>query len=386
MKRHFFILSLALLSMASYAKKPQEAPKPEQPYTFTDVIVSNESPVKDQNNSGTCWSFAGIGFIESDLMQKGKGVHDLSEMWIVRYTYIGKATKYLRMHGGSGLSQGGATHDVFNVIDKWGIVPEEVYAGLNYGTDAHVHGELDAAIKGYMDGIVKNLNRTISTSWLDGLNGILDAYLGAVPETFEYQGKTYTPKSFAAELGIKGSDYQSYTSYTHHPFGTEFAIEVPDNWDWGLSMNVPLDEMIEIIDKAIEDGGTVLWASDVSEPGFQYNKGFCVLAELNIDNIADSEKAKWSDLTEVEMQRELLKFTGPVKEEVVTQESRQKEYDNYQTTDDHGMVITGIAKDQNGNKFYRVKNSWNTENIYDGYFYVSEPFVRAKTMNIVVKK
>lgn len=387
--KKILIVALALASVASYAKGPKskkEAKKPEAAYVFTDIKTAPESPVKDQANSGTCWAFSGLGFIESDLMRQGKGEYDLSEMWISRHTYLEKARKFLRMHGKSNLGQGGATHDVFNVIDKYGIVPEEVYTGLNYGTTQHIHGELDAAIIAYMNAIVTNPNRKISTAWEAGLNGILDAYFGEVPETFVYNGKEYTPKSFAAELGIKGSDYQSYTSFTHHPFGAEFALEVPDNWAWGMSMNVPIDEMTVIIDKAINNGESVFWASDVSEPGFQYNKGFCVLAEMDVKNIADSEKAKWSELTEAEMRREMMKFETAVTEEEVTQESRQAEFDNFQTTDDHGMVITGVAKDQNGNKFYRVKNSWAADNVYGGYFYVSEPFVRAKTMNIMVKK
>ncbi len=379
-----FILAFALLSVSVYAQKGDSEPIVD--YVFTDIKTAPETPVKDQANSGTCWSFAGLGFIESDLMRKGKGEHDLSEMWIVRNTYLAKALKYARMHGHSNLGQGGATHDVFNVIDKYGIVPEEVYTGLQYGTDEHIHGEVDALIIGYMENVVKNKNRTLSDSWVDGLNGILDAYFGEIPEEFTYKGKKYTPESFAKELGIKGSDYQSYTSFTHHPFGSEFAIEVPDNWSWDRSKNVEIDELINIIDTALENGQSVLWASDVSEPGFQYNRGFAVLAEMDIKNLQDSEKAKWSALNDRERRSQLMQFSAPVTEEEVTQESRQIEFDNYQTTDDHGMVITGIAKDQFGNKFYRVKNSWNTDNVYDGYFYVSEPFVRAKTMNIVVNK
>ncbi len=377
------LLAFALLSVGAYAQRGESKPVE---YVFTDIKTAPETPVKDQANSGTCWSFAGLGFIESDLMRKGKGEHDLSEMWIVRNTYLAKALKYARMHGHSNLGQGGATHDVFNVIDKYGIVPEEVYTGLQYGTDEHIHGEVDALIIGYMENVVKNKNRKLSTSWVDGLNGILDAYFGEVPEEFTYRGKKYTPKSFAEAMDIKGSDYQSYTSFTHHPFGTEFAIEVPDNWSWDRSKNVEIDELMEILDSALERGESVLWASDVSEPGFQYNRGFAVLAEMDIKNLQDSEKAKWSALNDRERRSQMMQFSAPVTEEKVTQESRQAEYDNYETTDDHGMVITGIAKDQFGNKFYRVKNSWNTDNVYDGYFYVSEPFVRAKTMNIVVNK
>ncbi len=384
--KKIFIIALALAPMLSYAKKPAKAEEPQPAYTFTDVKINPATPVKDQASSGTCWSFSGIGFIEGDLLAQGKGEYDLSEMWIARHTYFEKAVKYARMHGTINLGAGGATHDVYNMIDKYGIVPEEVYTGLHYGTDEHRHGELDGVILAYMESVIKNNNRTLTTAWQDGLNGILDAYLGELPESFVYEGKEYTPREFADMLGIKGSNYQSYTSFTHHPFGTEFAVEVPDNWAWCPSINVPIDEMIEIMDKAIEDGGSVLWASDVSEPGFQYNKGFAVLPEMDLKNMNDSEKAKWSNLTQREMMRQMMNFETAVEEEVVTQESRQAGFDNYTTTDDHGMVITGVAKDQNGNKFYKVKNSWAADNIYDGYFYVSEAFVKAKTMNIVVKK
>ncbi len=385
--KKLIILALAILPMMAIAqKKSKKESKDKGAYTFTEVITSPESSVKNQASSGTCWSFAGIGFIEGELIGEGKGEHDLSDMWIVRHTYFEKALKYARMHGKINLSAGGATHDVYNMIDKYGIVPEEVYTGLQYGTTRHQHAELDGAILAYMNNVIANKNRSLSTAWVDGLNGILDAYLGELPTEFEYQGKTYTPRSFADELGINGSDFQSYTSFTHHPFGVEFAIEVPDNWAWGVSKNVELDELIKVIDTALENGKSVMWAADVSEPGFQYNKGFAVLAETELANMSDSEKAKWSNLSPAEMRSQIMSFNEPVTEKTVTQENRQREFDNYQTTDDHGMVITGIAKDQNGNKFYRVKNSWGADNVYGGYFYASEAFVRAKTMNIVVTK
>lgn len=381
-------ICLALIPMATMAQKKVKSEKeaPKKGYVFTDVKVNQATSVKNQASSGTCWSFSGLATVESELIKRGKGEYDLSEMWIVRHTYFDKAVKYARMHGAIGLSAGGATHDVFNVIDRYGIVPEEAYKGLNYGTDKHLHGELDCTIKAYMDAIISNPNKSLSTAWQAGLNGILDAYLGAVPEKFTYKGKEYTPKTFVAELDLKGSDFQSYTSFTHHPFGEEFAIEVPDNWAWGSSKNVPLDELISIIDKALENGSSVLWATDVSERGFQYNKGFAVMPEINVNEMSDSEKAKWSTLTDKERNAELFKFETIVPEIIVTQESRQKGFDNYQTTDDHGMEIVGWATDQNGNKYYKVKNSWSGDGVYGGYFYASVPFVKAKTMNIVVPK
>lgn len=387
MKKTLLLVCLVAVALSASAQK-KAATKEVAPvgYKFTEVANVPVSPVKDQASSGTCWSFSGLGFLESELLKNGKGEQDLAEMWIVRHTYFDKAVKYARMHGTINLGGGGATHDVFNVIDKYGIVPENVYPGLEYGTEKHLHGELDKTVKAYMDAVISNPNRKLSAAWQDGLNGILDAYLGAVPETFVIEGKSYTPKSYAAQLGLKGSDFQSYTSFTHHPYGEPFAIEVQDNWAWCPSMNVPLDQMIAIIDKTLENGSAVLWASDVSEPGFQYNKGFAVLPATKLADMSASEKAKWSALNAKELTAQVMKFETPVDEVIVTEQSRQEGFDNYQTTDDHGMVIVGTATDQNGTKYYKVKNSWADSNIYKGYFYVSVPFVKAKTMNIVVPK
>lgn len=389
MKKVLLLAALAVVALGASAQKKKKADEPKKiGYTFTDQKINPATSVKNQAASGTCWSFSGLAFVESDLIKNGKGEHDLSEMWIVRHTYLDKAIKYARMHGTVNFAGGGATHDVFNVIDQYGIVPEEAYKGLNYGTTKHQHGELDNALKAYMDAVIKNPNKTLSTAWIAGVNGILDAYLGEVPEKFTYQGKEYTPKSFAAELGLKGSNYQSYTSFTHHPFGTEFAVEVPDNWAWCLSKNVPLAELISIIDKTLENGGTILWASDVSEKGFQHNKGFAVLPNWEtVDmELAGSEAAKWTTMTAKEKEDARTKFDSVLPEMEVTQESRQKGFDNYQTTDDHGMQIVGTAIGADGKKYYKVKNSWDTGNLYGGYFYVSVPFVAAKTMNIVVAK
>lgn len=388
MKKTLFTLTLVCLCAAGFSSSKTSAKKAETPkgYVFTDVKINPATSVKNQASSGTCWSFSGLAFVESELLNNNKGEHDLSEMWVVRHTYFDKAIKYARMHGAANLAGGGATHDVFNVIDRYGIVPEEAYTGLNYGTEKHQHGELDKTIKAYMDAIISNPNKTLSTAWKAGLDAILDVYLGKVPEKFTYRGVEYTPRSFADSLGLKGSDFQSYTSFTHHPFGVSFAVEVPDNWEWAVSKNVPLDELISIIDNALENGRTVLWASDVSEKGFQYNKGLAIMPDWNEQNMDDSEKAKWSALTDKEKDAARLAFETIVPEIKITQDDRQKWFDNYQTTDDHGMQIVGTAVDQNGTKYYKVKNSWGDGGLYNGYFYASVPFVAAKTMNIVVKK
>ncbi len=375
--------------MVAFGLSAQADNKTEEvktPYQFTAVNDLSATSVKDQYSSGTCWSFAGIGFLESELLRMGKGEYDLSEMWIARHAYHDKADKYVRLHGKGNFSQGGATHDVFNAVREYGIVPEEMYSGLQYGTAKHEHSEVEAVLKGYMDAVVTNPNGRLSTAWLDGVDGILDAYLGEVPETFIYNGKEYTPQSFAEELGLNMDDYVSITSFTHHPFYTQFAVEVPDNWAWGLSYNVPLEEMMEIIDNALLNGYSVEWAADVSEPGFQYSKGFAVIPAGTSSEASDLEWAKWETMSSNSRRAMIAKATEPIEEMEITQELRQEGYDNYETTDDHGMLITGIFTDQNGNTFYKVKNSWDVSNIYDGYFFASAPFVAYKTMNIVVHK
>lgn len=380
------LITLSLLVAVSMAGA-QEAPKqPVNPYEFTIVKEVATTPVKDQSASGTCWSFAGNGFLEDELLRAGKGEYDLSEMWIVRNAYIDKAVKYVRFHGNCHFGGGGATHDVTNMSKKYGIVPEEAYAGLNYGSDKHRHAELDAVLLAYLDAVVKNPNKKLTSAWLPGYVAILDAYLGEAPEEFTYQGKTYTPMTFAQSLGLNMDDYVSVTSFSHHPYYTEFAVEVPDNWMNDLSYNIPLDEFVALFDQAIEGGYSIAWSSDVSEPGFQYRKGFAIVPSDVAEGAGGTELSKWVALSPQEKQARLLTMTEPAKEMDITPEMRQEAYDNYETTDDHGMVITGIATDQLGNRFYKVKNSWNTNQLYDGYFYASKPFVAYKTMSIMVHK
>ena len=386
MKKLVMTVAALMVAFGLSAQADNKTEEVKTPYQFTAVNDLSATSVKDQYSSGTCWSFAGIGFLESELLRMGKGEYDLSEMWIARHAYHDKADKYVRLHGKGNFSQGGATHDVFNAVREYGIVPDEVYSGLQYGTAKHEHSEVEAVLKGYMDAVVTNPNGRLSTAWLDGVDGILDAYLGEVPETFIYNGKEYTPQSFAEELGLNMDDYVSITSFTHHPFYTQFAVEVPDNWAWGLSYNVPLEEMMEIIDNALLNGYSVEWAADVSEPGFQYSKGFAVIPAGTSSEASDLEWAKWETMSSNSRRAMIAKATEPIEEMEITQELRQEGYDNYETTDDHGMLITGIFTDQNGNTFYKVKNSWDVSNIYDGYFFASAPFVAYKTMNIVVHK
>ena len=369
----------AILSSSMYAQD-------NDGYQFTTVKEVKISPVKNQNRTGTCWCFSGLGFLESELLRMGKGEYDLSEMFIVNHSYKDKADKYVRLHGYLNFAQGGSFGDVLYAAKHYGLVPESVMNGLNYGETMHVHGEMESAAANYLKAIIKNPNRKLSTAWKKGFDGIIDAYLGELPEKFTYNGKEYTPKSFAEELGLNIDDYVSLTSFTHHPFYSAFPIEVQDNWRWDLSYNLPIDELMQVFDNAINNGYSVAWASDVSEKGFSRN-GIAVAADIESMERSGSDQDRWLGLSQTQKDQEIKKMLEkPCQEIKVTQELRQEEYDNYKTTDDHGMLIYGIAKDQTGKKFYMVKNSWGTDNKYKGTWYASETFVAFKTMNIVVHK
>ncbi|NPA37580.1 MAG: aminopeptidase [Chlorobi bacterium] len=388
MKTRFLSLLIVFaFTVSLWAQDNKETKKKEEGYQFTTIVDLPATSVKDQYRSGTCWSFSTISFLESEMLRLGRDSVDLSEMFVVRHCYSDKATKYVRLHGSLNFGGGGAFHDVTYVLKKYGFVPEDAYPGLNYGQDKHVHGELDEVLKDYVQGVVKNPNKELSTAWHNGFDGILDAYFGKLPVEFEYKGKTYTPQSYAKEVvGLNPDDYVEITSYTHHPFYTKFAIEVPDNWLWDDVYNVPLDELKEIMHYALEKGYTIAWGADVSEKGFSHRNGIAIVPETDIKEMSGSEREKWEKLTPAERKARAYSFDGPVKEKVITQEMRQKAFDNYKTTDDHGMHITGMVKDQTGKIFYKVKNSWNTNNKYKGYFYASEPFVLYKTMDIMIHK
>jgi len=385
--RNLFLLGLVLASFIVSAQDKSEVEK-EKGYQFTPLKEIPCTPVKDQYRSGTCWSFSGLGFLEAEMLRLGKPAVDLSEMFIVNHTYSDKATKYVRLHGSLNFGAGGAFHDVTNMIKKYGIVPDEIYNGLNYGEEKHIHGELDRLLLENVKAVVENPNKKLTNVWHDAVDGTLDTYLGKLPEKFQYQGKEYTPKSFAQEfIGLNLDDYVEITSYTHHPFYSKFIIEIPDNWSWDEVYNVPLNEMNEIIDNAVNSGFTVGWAADVSEKGFSTSKiGVAVIPEVDKASMTDAEIAKWEKMNEKEKNEDLYKLTKPGKEKEITQEMRQIDFDNYQTTDDHGMLIVGTAKDQNGNLYYKVKNSWGDYNDYHGFFYASKPYVAFKTMSIMVHK
>lgn len=344
-------------------------------YQFETLIDIEATEVKNQYSSGTCWSYATSSFIESEMVRMGRQPIDLSEMFTVRQVYIDKAEKYVRLHGYLNFAQGGALPDVLYVIDKYGAVPEEAYEGLNYGTELNEHSELEMALKGILDAVIKNENRSgITPVWKEAFTAYLDTYLGEYPEEFEYEGKMYTPRTFADRVvGIDPDDYVQLTSWTHHDFDTEVQIQVQDNWTWGSSINIELDEMMDNIDNALAEGYTVAWAADVSEDGFSVRNGVAIVPE------------GWDDMNRSE--REAC-FSNPVPQMEITQEIRQAAYDNYETTDDHAMQITGKVQDQNGDIYYIVKNSWGeiSNDYKDGYIYVSDDYVRYKTISVMLHK
>ena len=383
------MLSLIALCLALTAGAQTADTTSAEGYRFTDTKIIPTTAVKDQSRSGTCWCYSTLSFLESEILRAGGPELDLSEMWIVRHSFMDKAEKYVRMHGSLNFAEGGASHDVTEGIKAHGIVPFEVYPGLNYGTEKPDFHELSVVLKAYLDAVVKTGDKSgkaLSTAWKRGFDAILDEYFGPLPETFTYEGKEYTPETFAAQLPIDLDNYIDISSFTHHPFYTQFIIEVPDNWMWGTVYNVPLDEMMQIIDHALEQGYTVSWGTDVSEKGFSRTKAIGIVPEADTESMSGTEAERWGKLTDKEKEAALYKFDKPGKERTITQQMRQTAFDNYETTDDHGMLIMGTATDQAGNRYYKVQNSWNVLPPYDGFWYFSRPFVAYKTTSIMVNK
>ena len=375
-----FILSIAALAFTTSAFA--QAPKAPE-YEFTTVKENPITSVKNQYRSGTCWCFSALSFVESEILRT-KGVEvDLSEMFVVGKSYRDRAVKYVRLDGHLNFAAGSSFGDVLHVIDDYGIVPQEAMPGFNYGTDKPEHNELDAALKGYVTAIAKNPNKKLTTAWLNGFDGIVEAYFGEYPETFTVAGAEYTPESYRDYLGINYDDYVNISSFTHHPFYEPFIIEVCDNWRWDSAYNLPMDEMMEVMYNAIEKGYTIAWGSDVSEKGFTRD-GLAVMPVEEQKAAAGSDQERWVGKAKDEPKEEVK--TELPKEMTITQEMRQEGYDNKTTTDDHGMHIYGVAKDQNGTQYFMVKNSWGETGKYKGIWYASDAFVRYKTLNIVVHK
>lgn len=395
MKKVFAILGAIAICASSFAQATDEK-KEDEGYKFT---VKKELPVtsvKNQNQAGTCWCYSGLAFVEAELLRLNKGTYDFSEMYIVHHTYQDRAMQTVRTHGDVSFSQGGAFSDVIYGMRNYGLVPEEcMRPGVMYGDSLSNHNELSALTDAMVAAIAKNEKLTkLQTNtkgellWAKAVKAVHDIYLGTYPEKFNYNGKEYTPQSFYESLGLNADDYVSITSYTHHPFYKQFVLEIQDNWRWSLSYNVPLDEMMEIFDYAIENGYPIAWGSDVSEKGFRMGvrKGFCVLPATDVKtaNLQGSDMAHWTGMSAKQLADEAANHPTP--QLWVSQEERQLAYDNWETTDDHGMLIYGTAVDQMGNEYYMVKNSWGDYGEYHGMFYASKAFVRYKTMNIVLHK
>lgn len=377
MKMKALIISCALtLSLSALA----------QGYQFTDVVRLQATPVKNQSATGTCWCFATTSFMESELLRMGKGTYDLSEMFIVRQKYLNQLQdNYLR--GGHGnIGQGSLSHTWMNAFRLAGIVPEEVYHGINYASETHNHSEMVRFMQAIADVAVKEKQRT--PQYYELVNNLFDTYLGKLPEKFNYQGKEYTSKSFAASLGLNMDDYVELTSFTHHPYYQKCDVEVPDNWEHSLMYNLPLDEMMSAVDYALNHGYTVCWDGDVSERGFSFKNGVAINPEVKeVADYSETDRARFEKMDEQARMAEVFKFEQPYPEVKVTPEIRQQGYEAFVTTDDHLMHVTGIVKDQNGTKYYITKNSWGTErNKFGGYLNMSESFVRAKTIYVMIHK
>lgn len=358
-------------------------------FRFTTIDSIGITPVKDQHRSGTCWAFSAIGFLESELLRMGKGEYDLSEMFVVSHTMVDRAEYVVRMYGNAQFAAGGSCYDVVYCMKNYGLVPQSAMPGICYGSGPAdtlpVHGELDAVAGGYISALTNGKLKKLTPVWKKGLQAIYDTYLGECPATFTYEGKEYTPKTFVQSLGLNADDYVSITSYTHHPFYSTFALEVPDNWRMDQMYNVPIDEMMRIIDNALANGYTLAWGADVSEVGFT-RTGIGVMPDADKGaDLTGSDMAKWLGMNSDDRRKELTK--KPLPEMEVTQEMRQQAFDNWETTDDHGMQIFGTAKDQNGKRYYMIKNSWGTQRSdYRGIWYISEAFMKYKTNDILVHK
>lgn len=379
MKKALLTAALGLYSLSMLAQENKE-----EGFVFTTVKEAPITSMKNQNRSSTCWSFSGIGFLESELIRQGKGTHDFSEMFVVHHTMTDRAERYVRLHGDNSFSPGGSFYDLVYCMKHYGLVPQEAMPGIMYGDTLPVHNELDAVAGAYVNAIAKGNHSKLSPVWKKGLSAIYDTYLGQCPSTFTYQGKEYTPQTFAQSLGVNPDDYVSLTSYTHHPFYGKFALEIQDNWRNGESYNLPLDEFMAVMDNAVKNGYTFAWGSDVSEQGFNRD-GVAVMPDAAKGaELTGSDMARWTGLTAADKKKELT--SKPMPEMNITQEMRQQAYDNWETTDDHGMVIYGVAKDQTGKEYFMVKNSWGTNSPYKGTWYASKAFVAYKTMNILVHK
>ena len=378
MKKLLISVAVFAFAIASFAQAPG--------YEFTTVVSHKATPVKDQSSTGTCWCFATASFMESELLRMGKGEYDLSEMFIVRQKYMNQMEDNYLRRGKGNIGEGSLAHTFKNAYKQVGIVPEEAYSGLIDGNKEHNHGALSRYFKALVDANIASKKRTPQYYAL--INNLFDTYLGKLPEKFTYKGKEYTPQSFTESLGLNMDDYIELTSFTHKPYYEMFSPEVPDNWENQPMYNLPLDELIETIDYALNKGYTVCWDGDVSEQGFSFKNGGAINPQVeDVKDYSTTDRARFESMPKYQRLDEVFKFEHPYPEIAVTPEIRQEGYEKFVTTDDHLMHITGIAKDQNGTKYYITKNSWGAEsNKSGGYLNMSESYVRAKTICVMVHK
>ena len=387
MKKILTLALLALLATGANAAKPKKAARSNKP-VFTTIKENPITSIKDQNRSGTCWDYSTLSYFESEILKATGKTYDLCEAFVANKTYMDRAVQVVRLHGDCQFAQGGSAYDVLHVLKNQGICPEDAmpFPGSLYGDSLNNFNEFFGQLEPYVAGIAKSTANKISSQWKVGLQGILDAYLGQCPEKFTYEGKEYTPKSFAASLGLNFDDYVTITSYSHHPYYTQYAVEVQDNWRNPLSWNLPMEDMARILENAVMNGYTVAWGGDVSEPGFT-RKGLAYFVDTKkAEGLSGSDMARWLKLSPVKRTNLIDSLGCKVPELEPTAEQRQQRFDNWELTDDHGMLIFGIAKDQHGKEYYMVKNSWGETGDYKGIWYMTKNYIVANTMDFMVNK
>lgn len=379
---------LALVALGVNAEEKKENKSNVNKPVFTTIKENKITSIKNQNRSGTCWDYSMLSFLESEILKKTGKTYDLCEAFVANKTYLDRAIQVVRLHGDCQFAQGGSAYDPIYCLKHYGICPEDAMPlpGTLYGDSLNNFNEFFDVMTPYVQAIAKSKTDKLSTQWKVALQGILDAYLGTCPEKFNYQGKSYTPQTFAQSLGIDADDYVSFTSYTHHPFWTSFAVEVQDNWRNPHSWNVPLDDMMRIIDNAVMNGYTIAWGGDVSEDGFTRMGLAYSIDSKKTQSLSGSDMARWLKLTKAEKKNVLDSLGCKVPEITATQKLRQERFDNWELTDDHGMLIYGIAKDQYGKEYYMVKNSWGETGDYKGIWYMTKNFIANNTMDFIVNK
>ena len=388
MKKTIVLALLAVFAMsASAVTQDNKKENPNKP-VFTVVKENPITSIKNQNRSGTCWDYSTLSFFESEILKATGKTYDLCESFVANKTYMDRAIQVVRFHGDCEFAQGGSAYDVLHCIQNYGICPENAmpFPGSLYGDSLNNFNEFFSILTPYVMAIAKSTSKKLTPAWRNGFQGVLDAYLGKCPENFVYQGKTYTPKTFAASLGLNWNDYVTFTSYTHHPFWTQFAVEVQDNWRFPLSWNVPIEEITKIIDNAIMNGYTVAWGGDVSEDGFTRDGLAYMYDTKKLESMEGSDMARWLKLSKAEKKNIVDSLGVNAPEIKPTQKQRQESFDNWELTDDHGMLIYGIAKDQNGKEYYMVKNSWGETGEYKGIWYMTKTFIVANTMDFMINK